>query len=125
MADAVVHVEVNGKDPALLRRFYGDLFGWEFATGGPVSAGVSDAGQYGFTESAAGNGTPGGVGGGPGHDGYVTFYVGVADVEAKLRRAEELGGKRVFGPDTVVETGLTVGHLTDPEGHLIGVAQLP
>ena len=33
-----------------------------------------------------------------------------------------LGGKRRMGPDHVSGTGLVVGHFTDPEGHLIGVA---
>ena len=45
----------------------------------------------------------------------------VADVEAALQRAERLGGKRVMGPERA-PTGLVVGHFTDPEGNLIGVA---
>jgi uncharacterized protein len=45
----------------------------------------------------------------------------VPDVEAALRRAERLGGKRVMGPERV-PSGLVVGHFTDPEGNLIGVA---
>ena len=43
------------------------------------------------------------------------------DVEAALRRAESLGGIRVMGPATS-PNGLVVGHFTDPEGTLIGVA---
>ena len=49
------------------------------------------------------------------------FYVGVADVEAALREAERLGGKRQLGPERA-PTGLVIGHFTDPEGNLIGVA---
>ena len=125
MAQPVVHFEITGKDPAGLRRYYGDLFGWEFAVGGPVSAAVSQQGNYGFVERIAtdgGGGIPGGVGGGPGYDGHVIFYVGVPDVEAALQKAESLGGTRRMGPDRVSSTGLVVGHFTDPEGHLIGVA---
>jgi len=38
-----------------------------------------------------------------------------------LQRAESLGGIRVMGPATS-PNGLVVGHFTDPEGTLIGVA---
>ncbi len=125
MAQPVVHFEIIGNDPARLRRYYGDLFGWEFDTSGPVSPAVSEAGNYGFvdrvTTSDAG-GIPGGVGGGAGYEGHVIFYVGVPDVEAALQMAESLGGKRRMGPDQAPGTGLVVGHFTDPEGHLIGLA---
>ena len=36
-------------------------------------------------------------------------------------QAERLGGTRVMGPVTS-PSGLVVGHFTDPEGNLIGVA---
>lgn len=37
------------------------------------------------------------VGGGTGYLSHVIFYVGVPDVEAALREAERLGGKRQMG----------------------------
>ncbi len=64
---------------------------------------------------------PGGVGGGAAYQAHAMFYVGVPDVEAALRRAERLGGKRMMGPERA-PSGLVVGHFTDPEGNLIGVA---
>lgn len=69
-------------------------------------------------------GIPGGVGGGAGYQSHVIFYVGVPDVEAALRKAESLGGKRRMGPERA-PSGLVVGHFTDPEGNLIGVAGPP
>jgi predicted enzyme related to lactoylglutathione lyase len=125
MAQPVVHFEIIGNDPARLRRYYGDLFGWEFDTSGPVSPAVSEAGNYGFVDritTSDGGGIAGGVGGGAGYEGHVIFYVGVPDVEAALQRAESLGGKRRMGPDQAPGTGLVVGHFTDPEGRLIGLA---
>ncbi|WP_405144217.1 VOC family protein [Sphaerisporangium sp. NBC_01403] len=124
MGHPVVHFEIIGSDPAKLRSYYGDLFGWEFDTSGPVSEEVSQPGEYGFVEpgTIGGVGIPGGVGGGKGYEGHVVFYVGVPDVEAALQRAESLGGKRRMGPDRAPGTTLVVGHFTDPEGHLIGVA---
>jgi predicted enzyme related to lactoylglutathione lyase len=124
MGQPVVHFEVIGKDPAGLRDYYGGLFGWEFDTSSPVSEAVSEPMNYGFVDgntTSDGTGIPGGVGGGAGYDGHVIFYVGVPDVEAALRKAESLGGTRRLGPARA-PTGLVVGHFTDPEGNLIGVA---
>jgi predicted enzyme related to lactoylglutathione lyase len=121
----VVHFEIIGTNPARLRGYYGELFGWEFGTGDAISDKVSEPGAYGFVDggtTGSGDGINGGVGGGPGHRPRVLFYVGVADVEAALRRAESLGGKRLMGPEPDSGGDFTVGHFTDPEGNLIGVA---
>jgi uncharacterized protein len=125
MTQPVVHFEIIGSDPGRLRGYYGELFGWEFDTSGPVAEAVSQAGEYGFTEPPGeGPGIPGGVGGGTRHDPHVLFYVGVPDVEAALTEAERLGGTRRMGPETAPGGGLVVGHFTDPEGNLIGVAEV-
>ena len=68
-----------------------------------------------------GIGIPGGVGGGPGYATHTIFYVSVPDVETALRQAEHLGGTRRWGPEQS-PSGLVIGHFTDPEGNLIGVA---
>jgi uncharacterized protein len=125
MAQPVVHFEIIGTDPARLRGYYGDLFGWEFDTSGPVAGSVSRQGEYGFadpTASSGGPGIPGGVGGGAGYTPHVVFYGGVPNVEAALRKAESLGGKRTMGPERAAGGDLVVGHFADPEGNLIGVA---
>jgi hypothetical protein len=124
VAHPVVHFEIIGKNPEQLRNYYGELFGWQFDTGSPVADAVSESGNYGFVDRIAtpdGAGIPGGIGGGAGYPAHVVFYVGVPDVEAALTEAERLGGKRQMGPERA-PTGLVVGHFTDPEGNLIGVA---
>lgn len=124
MAQPVVHFEIIGKDPANLRNYFGKLFGWEFDTSSPVAEAVSEPGNYGFMDrvtTSDGTGIPGGVGGGSRYGSHVIFYVGVADVEAALQKAESLGGQRQMGPARA-PTGLVVGQFTDPEGNLIGVA---
>lgn len=124
MAYPVVHFEIIGKNPEKLRGYFGELFGWHFDTSSPVAEAVSEPANYGFVDRIAtpdGGGIPGGVGGGAGYPGHVVFYVGVPDVEAALAEAERLGGKRQMGPERA-PTGLVVGHFTDPEGNLIGVA---
>jgi predicted enzyme related to lactoylglutathione lyase len=125
MGQPVVHFEITGKDPKGLRSYYGDLFGWEFDTSGPVSEAISESKNYGFVDrntTGEGTGIPGGVGGGADYDGHVIFYVGVPDVEAALQKAESLGGTRRMGPEQAPGGELVIGHFTDPEGHLIGLA---
>jgi predicted enzyme related to lactoylglutathione lyase len=90
-----------------------------------VAEPVSEPGEYGFTDPSAdtgGPGIPGGVGGGVNHSPHVVFYVGVPDVEAALREAEQLGGRRTMGPEHAPGRDLMVAHFTDPEGNLIGLA---
>lgn len=122
MAQPVVHLEIIGRDPVRLRAFYSALFGWSFDTSAPISAAVSEAGNYGFTEGTQGDPVPGGVGGGPEFEPHVMFYVGVEDIEATLAKAESLGGTRRLGPERVEGRDLVIGHFSDPEGNLIGVA---
>jgi predicted enzyme related to lactoylglutathione lyase len=118
----VVHFEVIGSDPAKLRSYYGELFGWEFQIGDATTDAVSQPGSYGFVAgTTTGGGINGGVGGGEGYEAHVLFYVSVPNVEAALKKAESLGGKRRMGPEGTPGT-LVVGQFTDPEGNLIGVA---
>ena len=124
MANPVVHFEIIGKNPEQLRSYFGELFGWQFDSSSPVAAAISDPSDYGFIDRVTapdGAGIPGGVGGGAGYPAHAMFYVGVPDVEAALQEAERLGGKRQLGPERA-PTGLVIGHFTDPEGNLIGVA---
>jgi predicted enzyme related to lactoylglutathione lyase len=122
MGQPVVHFEVIGNDPAKLRSFYTGLFEWEFAIDDAATEAISQPGNYGFVDgSTTGAGINGGVGGGEGYEARVLFYVGVPNVEAALKKAESLGGKRRMGPEGTPGR-LVVGQFTDPEGNLIGVA---
>jgi hypothetical protein len=122
MGKPVVHFEIIGRDPARLRSYYGELFGWEFDVGDAATETVSQPGNYGFIDAvSSGSGINGGVGGGNGHEPRVLFYVSVADVEAALEAAERLGGTRRMGPEGK-PGAIVVGLFVDPEGNLIGVA---
>jgi predicted enzyme related to lactoylglutathione lyase len=119
MGQPVVHVEIIGRDPAKLRSYYADLFGWEYDTSALVSDTVSESTDYGFVDLP---GTPAGVGGGPAYAPHTVTYIGVDDVEAALARAESLGGTRVLGPARAPGRDLVIGQFRDPEGNLVGVA---
>ena len=111
MSTPLIHFEVAGKDPAKLQSFFGDLFDWQINSDNPMNYGMVN-----LSDSVGG-----GIGPAPeGQPGHAIFYVGVADVEASLKKAESLGGSRVFGPMEVPE-GPTIGHFADPEGNVVGL----
>jgi uncharacterized protein len=123
MANHVVHVELIGPEPAVLRAFYGELFGWDAPPGAPVADAISATDQYAFLEAPDGaEPVAGGIGGGPGFAAHAVFYVGVDDVAATLDRVESLGGRRVLGPVVNAGGAVVVGHFRDPAGNLVGVA---
>jgi predicted enzyme related to lactoylglutathione lyase len=114
MANHVVHFEIMGKDAENLRSFYKAAFGWDYsAVGGPM--------DYHVVQNA---GIGGGIGGGDldGCAGRVTFYVSVEDIDAALSNIESLGGKKLQGPHPLPNGG-QFAHITDPEGHFIGLVQ--
>ena len=120
MGQPVVHFEVVGKDGKRLQSYYSELFGWEINADNPMGYGMV---QRDGNVNADGAGIGGGVGTGPeGYAGHVTFYVEVPDVEAALQKAESLGGTRIMGPETIMDT-VVLGQFTDPEGHVIGVVK--
>lgn len=112
MGRPVVHFEIMGEDGARLRAFYRALFDWEIDADNPH--------DYGVVATAEG-GIGGGVGGVvDGQSPHVTVYVEVPDVEAALARVEQLGGRRLMGPEEIMP-GLEIGMLHDPSGNLLGV----
>jgi uncharacterized protein len=115
-----VHFEVVGRNGGKLQSYYGELFGWKMDASNPMSYALVEA-----EDSSTGKSIPGGIGQGPeGYGGHVTFYVEVPDVEAALQKAEELGGTRVMGPETIMPD-LTLGQFRDVEGNLVGLTQAP
>lgn len=112
----VVHFEVLGRDPAALRSFYSEAFGWEIAP--PDSSPL----QYSMVDMKGGGGINGGIGKAPQGPGHVTFYVGVEDLQSTLDQVERLGGKTV-GPPMQVPGGVSFATFADPEGHVIGLVK--
>ena len=112
MAHPVIHAEIRSADPDATRSFFADLLGWKYTEGGLPG--------YSFADTGVEDALPTAIGPLQGGEDAVLFFVGVEDVEATLKRAEELGGSTVQ-PATQVP-GVTFGVLADPQGHVIGVA---
>lgn len=76
MGQPVVHFEIIATDPAHLRGFFTDLFGWEYDTSGTVAEAISEPANYGFIDlltASDGSGIRGGIGGGDRYDRHVVF----------------------------------------------------
>jgi predicted enzyme related to lactoylglutathione lyase len=116
MGRAVIHFEITGDDPAGLRSFYSELFGWQVGANHGPGYWLVQAEESAWLQRA---GIGGAIGAGPpGHPGRVVIYVEVPDIEAALVSAEALGGSRMFGPQSF--NGFEIGLFRDPEGHMTG-----
>ena len=107
-ANAVVHFDIAGPDEAPLRRFYAELLGWQVEPKGPGYALVA---------------TPGGLGGAivEQERASVVLGVAVADLEAAVERAEQLGATIVMPP---TDNGwIAKAQLQDPAGNLVNLIQ--
>lgn len=118
MPAPVVHFEIGCKNLDVAKRFYGQLFGWEFPDPSPSMAMVGNIGSF------VPQPTPG-IGGhlsamSPEPMNYVTIYAMVDDIEASLRHVEKLGGKTLI-PKTEVPGMGHFAWFNDPEGNAVGL----
>ena len=110
----VIHLEITGRDGKALQRYWGELLGWTFDTANPGGYGMSSPDQTGIVV---------GIGDTPdGSSGHVTGYVRVADIDATLARAVDLGGSVVM-PKFSPGADATLALVADPEGHVIGLTE--
>jgi predicted enzyme related to lactoylglutathione lyase len=120
MGNPVVHFEIMGKSAKTLATFYRDAFGWEIGEpAGPQ--------EYSLVNADPGHerGIRGGIGTSPdGYNGGATFYIGVTDINEALRTVEKLGGNKMMEPREA-PGGIIISYFRDPEGHAIGLVQIP
>lgn len=114
MADhhQIVHIELSAKDLNKAGDFYNQLFGWtiqqlpelNYATWQP------DRGPGGGLNPVT-NSNPAGT---------VLVYVGSLDIDADLRKAEQLGGKVIMQKTEMPDIGW-FGIFQDPTGNRIAL----
>jgi uncharacterized protein len=111
MANPFVHIELHTNDVAAAKKFYSSLFGWKLEDMPMPDGGGS------YTMVNVGEGTGGGMMKNP--DPKVPphwlAYVGVDNVEASTKRAQELGGKVHLGVTKVGDYGW-MSVIQDPTG---------
>jgi uncharacterized protein len=113
MPHPVIHAEIRSQDPDATRQFFADLFGWKVASEGAFPG-------YTFIDTGVESGTHVAISPRQGADDEVLFFVGVQDVTATLKMAEDLGGTIVQSAQQV--PGTTFGVFADAQGHRVGVA---
>jgi predicted enzyme related to lactoylglutathione lyase len=114
MAAPVVHFEIGCRNLETTKKFFGELFGWEYESHGPAA----------MLKNLGGPGKDG-IGGHInclGHEPhqYVTVYALVDDLQKTLDHAAKLGGKTVVPPQEVPGMG-SFAWLSSPEGHIVGI----
>jgi hypothetical protein len=113
MAHPVVHVEIRSEDPDATRQFFADLLDWKVASEGGFPG-------YTFIDTGADGPPYTAISPRQSAEDEVLFFVAVEDVDAALKRAEELGGTIVQPAQHV--PGTSFGVFADPQGHRVGVA---
>ena len=117
MSNKIVWLEMATTDRAASAKFYGDLFGWPFVTDEKVD----------YTMTAFEQGTTG-MGLSPVNEeqgtmpGSVLVYVDVADIDAIIARAKELGAPIYMDKFEIAAVG-TMAIFGDPGGNRIAAMQ--
>lgn len=132
MGSAVVHFQVCAKDRDAMSAFYRDVFWWRISFTHLTSVEADVSGVYPYIEAEEGGITGGIVQDTTGRGGAV-LVVDVDDIEATLRRVEELGGRRRFPTMPAEDMSLTgvdgeervfaLAEFEDPEGNVVQVIQ--
>jgi len=111
MPNPVVHFEITGRDGEKIQKFYSDLFGWEINANNPMN--------YGMVDTKAG-GINGGIYKAPKDVPFLTFYVGVDDLQKFLDKAVKLGGQAVVPPTPIPGIG-SFAFIKDIDGNILGL----
>jgi hypothetical protein len=129
MDHTIVHFEIPADQPERAAKFYQELFGWEISRY-EGSADDREGFEYWMVRTvptdAQGQPTRPGVNGGlmrrmtPGQT--PVNYIGVANVDEFVRKAERLGAKVLMPKQPVPGMGW-FAQLTDPEGNVFAIWQ--
>jgi len=114
----IVHFDLPADDPARAKKFYKELFGWNFV----APPGFQD---FYLIETSDLEGKPA-LGGGMGKRGSpdqrIMNYIGVTSIEEYSKKIERLGGKVIIPKMIVPKFGfMAVCH--DTEGNSFGIWQ--
>jgi predicted enzyme related to lactoylglutathione lyase len=115
MSNPFVHMELCTPETDKAKEFYSNLFGWKFAD-------TDMGGGMIYSTFKPSDGTGGGVFSIPNMPTAWMAYVGVEDIHAATRKAQELGAKICSGPMEIPKVGWSTV-LQDPTGATIALFQ--
>ena len=119
MGNPVVHFEIISAQSEQSQQFYAEQFGWQVNADNPIGYGAVDTGAG--AESLRGgiaNPYPGTS------DSYVTFYIGVGDIEQTLEQLTAAGSSIAI-PVIDLPGGAKMAQFIDPFGSRVGLLQSP
>ena len=108
----VVHVEIPAADVPAAGKFYQELLGWKITHDETLNYSMwvtGDGSGGGFP--AVSDDTPA---------GHVLVYIHSDDIEADLKKVEELGGKVIHPKSEIPQTGW-YAFFQDPTGNVLGL----
>ena len=108
----VVHVEIPAADVQAAGKFYQELLGWKIQHDDQLNYSMWEAGD------GSGGGFPAVSEEAPA--GKVLVYIHSDDIEADLKRVEELGGKVIHPKAEIPQTGW-YAFFQDPTGNVLGL----
>ena len=108
----VVHVEIPAADVPAASKFYQDLFGWKMEHAAEFDYTMwEDGSGYGGGFNKVSEDTPA---------GQVLVYIHSDDIEADLKKVEELGGT-VVQPKTEIPGTGWFAQFKDPTGNVLAL----
>jgi uncharacterized protein len=109
----IVHVEIPAINREVMGKFYAELCGWT----------VQQRPEMDYATFEVEGGPRGGfptIDGKSVKPGEITVYIASSDVDATLKRANELGGKTIIDKTQIPGVGF-YGVFEDPSGNRIGI----
>jgi predicted enzyme related to lactoylglutathione lyase len=108
----LVHVEIPAEDVQAASKFYQELLGWKMEHAAEFDYTMwTDGSGYGGGFNKVSEETPA---------GQVIVYIHSDDIEADLKKVEELGGTVVMPKTEIPGTGW-YGQFKDPTGNLLAL----
>jgi predicted enzyme related to lactoylglutathione lyase len=111
--NGICHMEIPSKDFEKAKKFYGQLFKWEF----------TEMKEWNYLLFKA----PDGIGGGFDHSYDIStkpgmvFYLEVDDIDATIKKAEGIGGKCIKAKSLISPEIGFMAFISDLEGNQIGL----
>jgi len=109
----IVHVEIPAANVGAAGKFYQELFGWKLQNDPELNYTMWEAGDGdaygGFPQVSDENPA-----------GQVLVYIASDDIEADLKKVEQLGGKVLHPKAEIPQTGW-FGVFQDPTGNMLGL----
>ena len=110
--NGICHVEIPCTDFEKVKKFYGDVFGWETQIIPEMDYAmfkVKDGPGGGFSKQLKVSGTG------------ILFYIEVEDIEAMLKKVNDAGGKTVTAKTQISPEVGYYAIFTDSENNIIGL----